>query len=302
MLRRIVFIAILLLFVQTSTAAFAHVENEKTLYDDIETSRALEDIVYLRGMGLIAAEPGAKLFRPLAPLQKADLAYWAGTFKGFGGDGKQPEQVRAEALRSGLVTSLEGDATYADVNRAYLDGREAADQSDAKLTREQFATYLRSAVQQPAAAGSLVQRLGYVQGPSGTIERVIENIVGEGAAAYASYTIVVGGKEYKLSEHPKALYGPTDLKQWQGKTLSETWMAGEASGRPEMIILKLEQGQFSREAMAVPEGGHGHHGHDAANHSAGALKIPYVPIVAGLAGVLLLLWFWRKSRSSKEVR
>ncbi|WP_159882420.1 hypothetical protein [Paenibacillus puerhi] len=297
-----VWIGTLLLVMLVIPTGLAHVENEKTLYDDIETSKALEDIVYLRGMGLIAAEAGAKLYRPLAPLRKADLAYWAGMYHGFGAEGKSPEQVREEAMRRGLVDALEGDATYADVSRAYAEGKASAPDPDAKLTREAFASYMRRLVQDPAEGKALAERIGYKAGPSGVIEQVIEGKEGEGSSAYSTYKIVVGGQEYVLSQHPKALFGPTDLKQWQGKTLEETWLSGAEAGKPELQILKLAKGQFSSEAIAASSGGHEHHG-EHGEHADGheeAKRIPYLPIAAVLLGAAVVLWLRRKPATPRE--
>lgn len=42
-----IFVSLLMLLF--SSSVFAHVTNEKTIYDDIEFSEAKEEIVYLRG-------------------------------------------------------------------------------------------------------------------------------------------------------------------------------------------------------------------------------------------------------------
>ncbi|AFC31223.1 hypothetical protein PM3016_4459 [Paenibacillus mucilaginosus 3016] len=286
----------LLLFLLLGAPALAHVENEKTLYDDLEHTQALEDIVFVRALGLVSAEGGAKLFRPQAGLRKADLAYWAGVYHRYGGGGKSEEQVRDAALKNGLVDSLEGDAAYEDVSRAYFGGQAPVEKPGTKLTRAELAVYLRKHAQEPIGGQKLLDKLGITAGPSGVISKVTSSQAGEGSSAYPVYRVVIGGREYGVSPHPKALYGPADLKQWEGKTLAETWISGANGTAPELQVLKLEKGQFGSEAMEASAAAHAHH-HDEPSVTSGGF--PVLPLVAALLGAGIVFWLVRGKKFSK---
>src|SRR5690349_17935346 len=144
MRKKIVAAAFLAAFVWPGIGS-AHVQNERSLYEDIQFSPAQKEIVYLRGISAISApETGAQLFRPDAKLTRAELAYWAGLFKLPQEERETavPADIRKAAVDKGIVSSLQGDGTYRDVSQAYFDGALNLKRPDETMTHEQFVVFL----------------------------------------------------------------------------------------------------------------------------------------------------------------
>jgi hypothetical protein len=236
------FLFIFMLLFQASV--FAHVTNEKTIYDDIQFSKAKEEIVYLRGLSVIPYENGVNLFKPQSKLTKADLAFWATSFKGLGNHDAKKEDLQQAAVDNGLVDSLKGNATYADVNQAYFEGKASVDTPESGVTREQFALFMGQFLNEKVDGQTLFDMAGAEPGPSGTIEKVTVKEEGEGEKAKKVYWLMIEGEKYKISGHPKMLYGPVDLTQWEGKKVKDSWLIKGHNGEKVLQIVALERGQF----------------------------------------------------------
>jgi hypothetical protein len=140
-----VYLSLLLITLFTSifsAPVLAHVTNEKTLYDNIQYSKAMEQIVYLRGLNVIPQEKGVSLYKPTELLSKKDLAFWAASFLGMGDKNAKREDLEQAAVKKGIVHNLDGNATFADVNQAYFNGKAPVQNPDKTLTREDFATFM----------------------------------------------------------------------------------------------------------------------------------------------------------------
>lgn len=228
-----------------STSVFAHVSNEKTIYDDIEYSEAKEQIVYLRGLNVIAYEHGAHLFKPQDLLTKGDLAFWAASFKGLAGHKAEKEEVQNLALENGLINSLEGNASYEDVNIAYFNGAASIENVEKELTREEFALFMGQFLTEPVEGKTLFEMAGFEAGPSGVVENVSFETEGEGQEAYKIFSYSINGSDYQLSQHPKVLYGPIDLSLWEGVEIKESWFAPGHGEERALQIVVVKEDQFS---------------------------------------------------------
>lgn len=254
-----------------SLPVYAHVQNEKSLYSDIEFSEAKEQIVLLYGIGAISRDGGANLYKPLELLSRSDLALWAGRFKGLQGTA---EQIRQAAIDEGLVGSLEGYATYGDVNQAYFAGRAPVHDAGATLTREAFALYMGAFFTERVDGKTLFDMAGYEPGPSGVVQEVEKSTVTEGNRTYDVFRIKIGDRWYQVSHHPKIMNGPVDLTEWVDKAVEASWYAPGAEENKELDILKLGEAQFTPEEIAaIDEAGshgdsHAHHDDEAIGENA----------------------------------
>jgi len=111
---------LLMLVLLMPSAASAHIVNDQNLYEDIEYSTAKTEIVYLNGLGILVPDHGNALFSPKDKLQRVDLAYLTGRFHKAAASNASPDEVAAAAVEKGYVPSLEGNATYGDVNQAFF--------------------------------------------------------------------------------------------------------------------------------------------------------------------------------------
>lgn len=122
----------------------AHITNEKNLYEDIATSEAAEEILYLRSMNAIAAEEGVNLFRPNEVLTREDLAVWAINFNlqnSIDHHGTNGTHSPEEAVDKGLIDTIQGNATFEDVNKVFFN-KTLRIASNKEITREEFAIFM----------------------------------------------------------------------------------------------------------------------------------------------------------------
>jgi hypothetical protein len=259
---------------------FAHVVNENTIYDDIQYSDAKADIVMLRGIGAIASpDHGVNLFKPGDKLTKAELAYWSAAFNKIGGEQATMGDLQRAAVANGLVDSLEGNATYGDVNKAYFAGKATVQNANNELTREQFALFMGHFLKEKVDGKTLYDRAGFEPGPTGVIEKVAAKTEGAGGNADKVFTLTVGGKQYALDPHPKVIRGPTDLTVWKGKNVESSWIALEGNRQVVKIIVAAKD-QFSIDEI-----------------SAGQQKpkkgLPIFPISVSVILVVLVGWLFK---------
>lgn len=102
--------------------AFAHITNEASQGPDVGASGLGGDI-----MLLVVAEimPETPDFAPDAPLSRFDLASWAALAADLGEGGETPDTdaLATAALQQGLVESIEGQATYEEINDLLFHGQ-----------------------------------------------------------------------------------------------------------------------------------------------------------------------------------
>jgi hypothetical protein len=154
--------------------AAAHIKNEASQFPDIEFSDERFDIVLLVGAGIIPETP---VFEPDAPFSRAALASWAALAENLGVGGETPdtETLAAAALERGLIESIDGQATYEDVNKAFFRRQLTLDRPAAIPTKGE-------------AAGT------------------------------------IGDMSLPMYAHGRVANGPTDLVQWDGRTMRRSFI------------------------------------------------------------------------------
>ncbi len=222
--------------------ALAHIKNEASQFPDIEFSAARYDIVVLVGAGIIPQTP---VFEPDSPLSRHDLAAWVALARGLGTGGETPDvdALAAAALEHGAVESLDGNATYSELNALFFDGSLSVDEPGRTPTRGEAASFI--ADQLPTEAGhALLESLDLQIGATGAVTSVrTEGGEGHGAA----YVITVGGTDLPMYAHGRVANGPVDLLQWNGREVRRSFVR-EGDHGPMWIYLEAEP----REETAAP--------------------------------------------------
>ncbi|OMF37586.1 hypothetical protein BK133_05925 [Paenibacillus sp. FSL H8-0548] len=212
------------------SVAVVHIVNANNLYGDIENVAAKEDIVYLTGINVIVYDHGSPLFRPQDYLTRVDLAYWAGTFYKLGDSDKTEAEISQIALDNGLITDLQGRATYGDVNQAFFKGMAEIDHAEDELTREQYAEFMGSYLTTPVNGRTLLEIAGYLSGPTGVVEEIITH-------EDKTTELMIDGQQIELAAHPRVLQASTDASLWVGLTISDSWMMETDGGTWTLQIL-----------------------------------------------------------------
>lgn len=204
-----------------ASPVLAHIKNEATQFPDIEFSDARFDIVVLVGAGIIPETP---VFEPDKILSLAELATWAALAEGLGRGGENPDTdaLADAALKQGLVESLQGDASWSDINAAFFGGEHAIDEPASTPTKAEAASFI--AAQLATESGSaLLEKRGLTLGSTGPITEVA---VTEGHHGNA-YVMTIGDSALQMDEHGRVANGPTDLLQWDGLIVSRSFVKGE---------------------------------------------------------------------------
>ena len=197
----------------------AHIKNDVSQFPDIEFSDARYDIVILVGAGIIPETP---VFEPDAPMIIVDLAVWAALYNNLGEGGETPdtEALAKTALDQGLVKSLEGPATYADINDLFFQGHLVLEQPAANPKKAEAASFIASKFATPEGV-SLLEKRELQAGPTGQISQVESRATADGGS---SYFITRSGTTMPMYAHGRVANGPTDLVQWQGRTIRKSFV------------------------------------------------------------------------------
>ncbi len=119
-------------------------------------------------MLLVVAEimPETPDFEPDAPLSRFDLASWAALVADLGEGGETPDTdaLAAAALEQGLVESIEGQATYEEINDLLFHGQLTDYLPAATPTGGEAASYIAAQLSTSAGA-TLLERRGLRFGP-----------------------------------------------------------------------------------------------------------------------------------------
>ncbi|THF75760.1 hypothetical protein [Cohnella fermenti] len=296
--------------------AEAHVMTSANVYTDISLSAAKEEIVLLTGMNIIVYSHDDTLFRPQEKLSRSELAAWAAVFSGRAAAGDAPEQAAQAALSAGLAQSLDGNATYEDVNLAFFGGALALDAAQGteggngfgtttttdnetaydttsgtapaaaaaaasnELTREQFALFMGEHLLEPLPGGTLPEQAGYLTGPAGVVGKVSEDKQG-------GYRIEIAGETYRLYEHPRVLSAAADPAQWKGLTLQRSWLKPDAMDAQELVLHLLDFGAESGAQEATASAAADVPAQAEASSDSSGVSLSW--LVLGAAALLLLL-------------
>jgi len=204
-----------------SDIAIAHIKNEASQFPDIEFSESRFDIVVLVGAGIIPETP---VFEPDQTFSKRDLATWAALSAKLGAGGETPDTgaLAQAALNQGLVDTLDGEATYADINRLFFAGQLTIEDAQRTLSKAEAASLIAAQLHTDVGL-ALLAKLELKTGGTGEVNRVETRVGHHGSA----YFITVGGMTLEMDSHGRVANGPTDLLQWQGRVVSRSFLRGE---------------------------------------------------------------------------
>ncbi|HKU17586.1 MAG TPA: hypothetical protein VJQ52_24540 [Steroidobacteraceae bacterium] len=268
--------------------AQAHIKNEASQFPDIEFSDARFDIVVLVGVGIIPETP---VFEPDKPLSKKELASWAALANGLGKGGETPDTdaLAAAAVKQQLVDSLQGDASYADLNTALFGGKLQVEEGAKTPTKAQAAQLIAANLTTDAGR-ALLERRELQLGTTGPVA----SVESQGAGHHAAYVITIADVARKMHEHGRVANGPVDLLQWKGRTVRRSVVKGTGA---DAVWIYIEAEPLAA-AAAAPAGQesagtaehdeHGAPGHSHEAEEAAAKGPPRSMLYWLIAGVLVL--------------
>jgi len=208
-------------------AASAHIVHPGNAFSDIGLSAHKDEIVYASRLGLIAGEESGDVFRPGEPLRRADLAHWAAAFYGLA-EADDAAAAGQAALTGGLVDTLEGNATYGDINRAVFRGQltleDGAYPADREATREQYAAFVVAFASTQVEGKRLEAHAGLAAGPAGIVRADSD------PDAAFGYKLTIDGRTWTLSPHPRIVHAPGDPELWDGLQLAASWISSGEEG------------------------------------------------------------------------
>lgn len=203
-----------------SMALSAHIKNEGSQFPDIEFSDSKFEIVLLVGAGILPETP---VFEPDLRLGKVELAAWAALAENLV-EGSETPNIRAmsdTAFKQGLVDSLNGEATYMDINNVIFRGQLNPAEPEAVPSKGEAASFIATNLTFGVDGETLLERKGMRGGPVGEVTSVESRINLDGGS---SYYITVSGETYPLYSHGRVANGPTDLIQWEGRTIRRSFL------------------------------------------------------------------------------
>lgn len=294
MLKRILGLTILFFFFMVSTVFGHGITNEKTLYDDLEFTTVQKEVVFLRALGVLSGED-TNVFRPQDQLTKEDLAFFSSRFHHYAGHGESKETAIDLALENKLVDSIEGNATYADVNNAYFEGRASVEHPESELTREEFVVFMAQFLTETIDGKTLFGMKEWELGPTGIIEAVGYEIIDDEEEAYKEYTITIEGETFPVSDHGRVYQGPIDLSAWEGKRVEESWLTNTDDGKKQLSILVAKSDQFTHEEIADTEIEMDET--VASESSSNSGGFPFLPVIVGSVLMIIVVVFIFRRRN-----
>jgi hypothetical protein len=212
-------VAVAMLLALSLVSVNAHILTETSQFPDIKTSDARFDIIVLVAAGIV---PETSEFGPDKNLTRTDLAAWGAQAASLLGKVDKPDvnALARAALEQGMVKSLDGDATYTDINALFFNSKDQPAQPDAVPTRAQAATYLAKGLTAPVPA-SLLEKSGLHSGPVGAVASVESKTNPDGGS---SYYLTIGDTTLPMYTHAKVGNGPSDIAKWKGMVARRTFV------------------------------------------------------------------------------
>jgi hypothetical protein len=240
------FILMALLIGMFSAGLRAHIKNEGSQFPDIEFSDSKFEIVLLVGAGIIPETP---VFEPDLPLSRTDLAAWAALAGGLAEGGETPDikKLSDAALKQGLMDSLEGDATYTDINNVLFQGQLNPETPGEIPSKGEAASFIAANLTANTGGGTLLDKRGMRAGPTGEVTAVESRMNPDGGS---SYYVTVAGVTHPLYSHGRVANGPTDLIQWKGRTVRRSFLK-ELGDLTLWIYLEAEPVQAAASSAAA---------------------------------------------------
>ncbi len=170
-------------------SASGHIKNEATQFPDIEFSAGRFDIVVLVGAGIIPETP---VFEPDKALSNEELAAWVALAAGLGRGGENPDTaaLAAAALEQGIVDSLEGNASLADLNRVFFAGNLGIEDGDRIPTKAEAASLIATGLGSEVGH-ALLEKRNLAAGVGGEVTEVAIEKGHHGNV----YVLTVGGSK-----------------------------------------------------------------------------------------------------------
>jgi hypothetical protein len=293
---------LLMLMILLPSAASAHVVNDQTIYEDIQYSAVKEQIVILSGLGVIPYEHGASLFKPGDKLTRKELALWAGTFLQIKPANTPTDEIVKAALDKGIVTSVQGNATYKEVDQAFFQGQAKIGRTDEELTREALIVMMKPYLEQKVNGHTLYEMAGFTPGPSGKVEDVTtKDMKDKDGKAVKASILQINGKSFVLGAHPKIIQASVDPTVWKGKNIISSWSTKEDGTTEQLQLVTFEQQSANQAAKGDDSqpSTHNHAGHSSESDTAQTAVspgFPYFPAVIGALFVLLAVWLFAKRK------
>lgn len=228
-------LALFLLLSVCPGISLGHIKNEATQFPDIEYSPARFDIVALVGLGIIPETP---VFEPDSKLSKSDLAVWGALLQGLSQGGETPNvaTLASLALEEGLIETLEGEATVAELDKLFPGTKAEAMEETQSITKAEAASRIAAGMGTDEGQYLLDDR-GLRLGPTGEITSVDTQ---QGHHGGHSYLVTIDGQVLALDEHGRVANGPTDVLQWVGRKVQRSIIRGSAD-RERVIYLEAEK-------------------------------------------------------------
>ena len=162
-------------------------------------------------------------FEPDKALSNEELASWVALAQGLGRGGENPDTaaLAAAALERGIVNSLAGDASVADLNRLFFDGNLGIEAGERTPTKAEAASFIATALGSEVGK-ALLERRTLAAGVSGDVTEVALEQGHHGNV----YVLTIGGIKLQMDEHGRVANGPTDLLQWEGRSVRRSFIRG----------------------------------------------------------------------------
>lgn len=214
--------------------SLAHTDNETSLFPDIAEHESRYDILMLAAMGII---PESNKFLPDDVLPRRELAVW-GMLAARQGVVTETDtaQLAELALRQNMIESLEGSASYDDINNVLFHGSLATVQGNTNPTRAEAVSFIVANLERDITGGALLTKLGMHRGPAGKVEKVESKMNPDGSS---TFYVTIAGITNPFYSHGKVANGPVDVGQWQGREIARS-VIREISGFKLWVYLEAK--------------------------------------------------------------
>lgn len=232
------------------------------------------------------------LFNPQAKLTRVELAYYITTFDNLADDTEKETAFQKAAVQKKLIMSLDGNATYQDVNNAFFGGKAPMTNASNELTHEDYVNYLSEFLTEKVDGKTLYDLAGATPGPSGVISAV--KIIKDGKEN--QYVLTINGTNYKMHPHGKVLYGPVDLMSWTGKRVDKSIFVTH-DGQKVIGLIVSAKGQFTDNEIKKKNTSMEANSISTKGTNKG---VSLVPIIEGVIVLILLVWLFVSRRSKSK--
>ncbi|MFJ7666347.1 hypothetical protein ACIQXI_04525 [Lysinibacillus sp. NPDC097195] len=300
-MRKYILLFVMSVLLMAPAAAYAHTMDKSMVYSDVPaTATNIEEIMILQSTGLIGYNGVDMALNPSENLSRKDFAAWTGAF--FGLEGATVEDLAQAAKKEEYVSSLDGDITYKEINTALLHNKYEFENPDATLTKEEYIAFLSENLDMDMGGHTLLQMGGFSYGPTGTIEDVVTG---------DDMGVVIEGKTYMLSGHPRIFADSTEPNSWIGQKLEKSIMTtsgghhegheAQSSDTPTLQYIQIastsqqatEQTSHKYEGAATPRDEQ-QNNEESNPTSSSSYTLWIVAVIVLIAAIIAVFYFKRK--------